>query len=121
FPYSCRPSQDCQGVRPHDTAGSTCRRRQGDRIECNLLHCICPLLAQSGHVEPKFAMSAFGGKADMAYLTACCFDPKPTNARWWQHRRGWQRPPDSERCKMGARNALIRKRFYKKRDCKKTR
>src|SRR5262249_41539267 len=76
-------------------------------------------LAQSGHVEPKFAMSAFGGKADMAYLTACCFDPKPTNARWWQHRRGWQRPPDSERCKMGARNALIRKRFYKKRDCKK--
>src|SRR5262249_10499632 len=55
---------------------------------------------------------SFGGKADMAYLTACCFDPKPTNARWWQHRRGWQRPPDSERCKMGARNALIRKRFY---------
>ena len=30
-----------------------------------------------------------------------------------------QRPLDSERFKMGARNALIRKRFYKKRDCKK--
>ena len=29
-----------------------------------------------------------------------------------------QRPLDSERFKMGARNALIRKRFYKKRDCK---
>jgi len=31
---------------------------------------------------------------------------------------GWQRPLDSERFKMGARKALIRKRFYKKRDVK---
>src|SRR5262245_12581109 len=44
------------GTRPSDlpvqrpSAADTARhRRRGDRIGCNLLRCICRLLAQSGH------------------------------------------------------------------------
>ena len=36
--------QDRESARPHNSAGSACPRRQGDRIMAG-----CPLLAQSGH------------------------------------------------------------------------
>ena len=51
FPYSCRPSSNWRSIfRTAKAFGLTipqalaCRRRQGDRIQRNLLHCICPLL-----------------------------------------------------------------------------
>jgi hypothetical protein len=83
-----------------------------------------------GDRRRKFAamrMSAFWHKADMCTAGfRSCLCPLRVKSRlrvcayrWWQHRRGWQRPLDSERFKMGARKALIRSRFYKKRDCKK--
>ena len=49
----------------HDLVHLGVRCGPGDRIAAVLLHCMSPLLAQSGHGD-RSAMSAFGGKADMA-------------------------------------------------------
>ena len=53
-----------------------------NRIECNLLRCICRLLALSGHIEASVRLSAFGakrtcrgrrGRADLSgTAVACC-------------------------------------------------
>src|SRR5215467_9054102 len=58
-------SQDRQGTRPHRAADAARPRRRGNRIDCNLLRCICRLLALSGHACRSGLMSAFRGKADM--------------------------------------------------------
>ena len=42
------------------------------RYTCNLLRCICRLLAQSGHTETDRYLSVIGGKADMTRASRSC-------------------------------------------------
>ena len=49
----------------------------------------CPLLALSGHCASALHMSAFGGKADMAFaLQMSAFDPKRTSPPFYAPRTG---------------------------------
>jgi hypothetical protein len=41
-------------------------RAKGNRIECNLLHCVCRLLAQSGPTEPSAIRPLWGAKPTSA-------------------------------------------------------
>jgi hypothetical protein len=69
--------QDARAYRPGQTA--RCRRR-GDRVECNLLHCECPLLALSGHSETICRLSAFGAKRTLAAASSRLFSPLLTQS-----------------------------------------
>jgi hypothetical protein len=57
---ACDQSQDRQGARPRNSVIGTRPRRRGDRIECNLLRCICRFLGTLGpremsHLSPQSA------------------------------------------------------------------
>ena len=49
------------------------RADEAIELDCNLLRCLCRLLAQSGHSETICYLSAFGGEADMSHCIVPIF------------------------------------------------
>src|SRR5271165_6908210 len=57
--------KDGVDARPHRAADAARLRRRGDRIGCNLLHCICRLMARTGPLWTGRAGPLCPGKSDV--------------------------------------------------------